>query len=98
MHSVSITTKLVSSKSSNRVHGEVYSIQLCVIKFVSATDWWFSPVLWFPPPIKLTTNDITEILLKVTLSTINQTNLDLMSYDQYFMMRTRIQTKNLVGK
>ena len=29
---------------------------------------------WFPPPIKLT-NDITEIMLRVALNTINQTTL-----------------------
>jgi hypothetical protein len=32
MQSVLITTKVVSS---NLIHGEVYSIQHCVIKFVS---------------------------------------------------------------
>ena len=41
--------------SLNPAHGEVYSIQHCVIKFVS--DLWqvggFLWVLWFPPPIKL---------------------------------------------
>ena len=52
--SVPITTKVVSL---NSVHGEVYSIQHYVIKFVS--DLWqvggFFQVLRFPPPIKLTT-------------------------------------------
>jgi hypothetical protein len=53
--SVPITTKVVSS---NPVHGEVYLIQHYVIKCVS--DLWqvgggFLRVLWFPPPIKLTT-------------------------------------------
>jgi len=41
---------------TNPSHGEVYSIQLYVIKFVS--DLWqvsgFLRVSWFPPPIKLT--------------------------------------------
>ena len=50
---VPITTNIVSS---NYVHGEVYSIQHYVIKFVS--DLWqvssFLRVLRFPPPIKLT--------------------------------------------
>jgi hypothetical protein len=59
MQSVPITTKVVSS---NPTHGEVYSIQQYVIKFV--TDWWhfsgFLRVLRFPPPIKLS----TAILLK----------------------------------
>jgi len=41
MQSVPNTTKVVSS---NPDHGEVYSIQHYVIKFVSdfATGWWFS--------------------------------------------------------
>ena len=59
MQSVSITTKVVSL---NPAHGELYSIQHYVIKFVS--DLWqvsgFLWVLWFPPPIKLT----ATILLK----------------------------------
>jgi len=53
MQSVTITTNVVSS---NPVHGEVYSIQHYVIKFVN--DMWqvggFLRVLRFPPPIKLT--------------------------------------------
>ena len=53
VQSVRITTKVVRS---NPVHGEVYSIQHYVIKFVS--DLWqvggFLRVLQFPPPIKLT--------------------------------------------
>ena len=52
--SVSITAKVVSL---NPVDGEEYSIQHYVIKFFS--DLWqvegFLRVLWFPPPIKLTT-------------------------------------------
>jgi hypothetical protein len=42
--------------SSNPVHNEVYSIQYCVIKFVSELRQvgGFLRVLWFPPPIKLT--------------------------------------------
>jgi len=48
-----ITTKVVSS---NPVHGEVYSIQHYVIKFVSdlRQTGGFLRVLRFPPPIKLT--------------------------------------------
>ena len=65
MQSVTITTNVVSSNSS---HGEVYSIQLYVTKFVS--DLWqvcgFLRLVWFPPTIKLT----TEILLKVALNII----------------------------
>ena len=51
---VPITTNVVSS---NPVHGEVHSIQLYVIKFVSYLRLvgGFLRVLRFPPPIKLTT-------------------------------------------
>ena len=53
VQSVPITTKVVSS---NPVHGEVYSIQHYVIKFVSDLRQigGFLRVLQFPPPIKLT--------------------------------------------
>ena len=52
--SVPITTKSVSS---NPAHGEVYSIQHYVIKFVTDLRLvgGFLRVLRFPPPIKLTT-------------------------------------------
>jgi hypothetical protein len=53
------------------IDGEVYLIQLYVIKFIS--DFWhvggFLLVLQFPPPIKLT----AKILLKVALNTITPT-------------------------
>ena len=49
-----ITTNVVSL---NLAHGEVYSIQHYVIKFVH--EWWqvggFLLVLRFPPSLKLTT-------------------------------------------
>ena len=50
---VPITPTVVSS---NPVHGEVYSIQHYVIKFVSDLRQvgGFLRVLLFPPPIKLT--------------------------------------------
>jgi len=50
---VPITTKIVSL---NPVHGEVYSIQCYVVKFVSDLRQvsGFLWVLWFPPPIKVT--------------------------------------------
>jgi len=53
VQSVPITTKVVSS---NPVHGEVYSIQHYVIKFVIELRQvgGYLQVLWFPPPIKLT--------------------------------------------
>jgi hypothetical protein len=53
VQSVPITTNVVSFEP---IHGDVYSIQYYVIKFVS--DLWqvggFLRVLLFPPPIKLT--------------------------------------------
>jgi len=53
VQSVPITTKVMSS---NPVHGEVYSIQHYVIKFVSNLQQvgGFLRVLQFPPQIKLT--------------------------------------------
>ena len=53
MQLVLITTKVMSS---NPVHGEVYSIQQYVIKFVSDLRQvsGFLRVLRFPLPIKLT--------------------------------------------
>jgi hypothetical protein len=53
VQSVPITTKVVGL---NPVHGDVYSIQHYVIKFVSDLQQvdGFLRVLWFPPPIKLT--------------------------------------------
>jgi len=72
VQSVPITTNVVRS---NNIHGEVYSIQHYVIKFVS--DLWqvggFLRILGFPPPKKTDRHDITKILLKVALNTINLT-------------------------
>jgi hypothetical protein len=53
VQSVHIITKVVSS---NPVHGDAYSIQHYVIKFVSDLRQvsGFHRVLRFPPPIKLT--------------------------------------------
>jgi hypothetical protein len=61
VQSVPITTKVVSLSP---VHGEVYSIQHYVIKFVSDLRRvnGFFPVLRFPA---------TEMLLKVAVNTIN---------------------------
>jgi hypothetical protein len=70
MQSVNIT-KVVSS---NPAHGKVYSIQHYVIKFVSDLQQVgdFLWVLMFPPSIELhERHDITEMLLKVPLSTIS---------------------------
>ena len=54
VQSVPITTKVVSS---NFIHGEVFSIQHYVMKFVSDLKQvcGFLLVLWFPPPINMTT-------------------------------------------
>jgi len=56
VQSMPITTKVVSL---NPVHGEVYSIQLYVIKVCellsNLQQVGFLQVLWFPPPIKLIT-------------------------------------------
>jgi hypothetical protein len=75
MQSMSITTKAVSS---NPVHGEVYSIQYCVIKFVSDLRQFggFHRVFRFPLPIKLaaTKYRVAEILLKVALNIITLTH------------------------
>ena len=68
VQSVPITTKVVSS---NPVHGEVYLIQHYVIKFVS--DLW--QVGGF-----LKVQNITEILLKVQLSTIHQPTTTILIY------------------
>ena len=64
--------------SSNPVHGEVYSIQHYVIKF--ASDLRQVAVVFSGCPQASSTNttdnhDITEILLKVALNTITQTQL-----------------------
>jgi hypothetical protein len=65
-----ITTEVVSS---NPVHGEVYLIQHYLIRFVSdfATGRWFS--LGTSSTNKNDHHNISEILLKVALNTINQT-------------------------
>ena len=67
VQSMPITTKVLNS---NPVHGEVYSIQHYVIKFVSA---WFATSRWFSPVSstnKTYRHEITEILFKMALSTI----------------------------
>ena len=62
VQSVPITTKVVSS---NPFHGEVYSIQHYVIKFVK-----FSPGTQVSSTNKTDHRDRTDILLKVALNTI----------------------------
>ena len=68
MQSVSITTKVVCL---NSVHGKVYSIQYYVIKFVIDLQWFSLGSLVSSTNIT-DSHDITEILLKVALSTSNQ--------------------------
>ena len=63
-----ITTKV---ENLNLSHGEVYSIQHYVIKFVSE----LRQVGDFLHQNKTDRHDITEILLKVTLNTTIQSNL-----------------------
>jgi len=75
MQSVPITTKVVSL---NPAHGEVYSIQHYVIKFVSDLQQvsGFLRVLRVSTTNKTDRHNIAEKLLKVALITINlnQTN------------------------
>ena len=63
---VSITNKIVSS---NPAHGEVYSVQHYVIKFVSHL-WQVGGFLRFFFTNKTDHHEITEILLKKALNTI----------------------------
>ena len=69
VQSVPITTEVVSL---NPAHGKVYSMQHYEIKFVGDLRQvgGFLRVLLFPPPVSVH-HDITEILLKVALHTIN---------------------------
>ena len=73
MHSVSITTKVVSL---NPTHGKVYSIQHYVIKFVSGT------------PVSSTNKTdrpgITKILLKVALNNITPFAIRWISQNKHF--------------
>ena len=69
MQSEPIATNIMSS---NLAHGEVYSIQHCVIKFVSDLRQvcCFLRVLPVSSTNKTDRHDITEILLKVVLNTL----------------------------
>ena len=59
--------------SSNTAHGEVYSIQLYVIKFVNdlrqVGGFFQDTPVYFTS--KIDRHDITKVLLKVVLNTIN---------------------------
>ena len=67
---VGFTTKVARS---NPVHGEVYSIQHYVIKFVSDVRQ-VCDLLLVSSTKKTDRHDITEILLKVALHTTSQSN------------------------
>ena len=69
MQSVPITINVVSLNPAN---GKVYSIQHYVMKFVSDLPQGRG---FLRASSTNKTDDIAEILLKVTLSTINQTKL-----------------------
>ena len=73
VHLVPITTKVVSS---NPIHDKVYSIQHYTIKFVSDLRQ-VCGFLWFSTN-KTDHHNITEILLKVALNTINQPKVNLL--------------------
>ena len=68
--------------SPNPIHGKVYLIQHYVIKFVSDLRHVVSFLQGIPVSStdKTDCHDITEILLKVLLNTINQTKPHLNSY------------------
>ena len=67
---ISEKTPITLVVSSNHAHGEVYSIQHYLINFVSDLPAcpWFSPI---SSNNKTNHHNITEILLKVALNTIN---------------------------
>jgi hypothetical protein len=74
--------------SYNPIHGEVYLIQHYVIKFVSKlrqVDVFFLSDTPVSPTNKTDSHDITEILLKMALNTINlnQTKIDDFKSIQY---------------
>ena len=78
VRSVPIPTKVVKS---NPTESEVYSIQHYVIKFVSDLRQvcGFLRVLLFPPPIKFDCHDLTELMLKVALSTLTFIHVKLLN-------------------
>ena len=78
MQSVPIITKVVRL---NPDHDEMYSMQHYVIKFVSFLRH-VSGFLRVSSTNKTDRHDVTEILLKMVLNTINQTKL--MFYDIQF--------------
>ena len=76
LHMQSVPTITTKVSISNLAHGKVYSIQHYVIKFDSDLRQvgGFLRVIRFPPTNKTDRTDITEMLLKMALNTIKQTN------------------------
>ena len=79
--------------SSNPFHGNAYSIQHYVIKFVSLTGRWFSPGTPVSFTNKTDCHDITEIFLKVALNAINQSN---QSWTNIELKKDKIANKYLI--
>ena len=68
------TTSLIHSILQYKDYNLAYTKDVRVSQWL-ATGQCFSPVLQFPPPMKMDCHDITEILLKVAFNTINQIKL-----------------------
>ena len=77
LQSLPITTKIVSS---NPAHAEVYSIQHYVIKFVSDLR---QVSVFFEYSNETDRHNITELLLKVTLNTIQNQPTKFTAKKQY---------------
>ena len=75
--------------SSNPAHGEVYSIQHYVIKFVSDLRW-FSPDTPVSSKSKTDRHDVTEILLNVALHNQNEIIINSVVDVIYFISTTMI--------
>ena len=69
MLTVLITTNVIAFESHS---GEVYSINI-ICQWL-ATGWWFSSGTLVSSTNKTDHHDVVEILLKVALNTISQTN------------------------
>ena len=89
--SVPITTKVVSSSPT---HGRLYSIQHYAMEFVSDLSMVFSGT-----PVSSTnkTDHITEILLKVALSTINHKH-GRCDRDRYGSLQLHVQSVPITTK
>ena len=85
MQSVLITTVVVSL---NPARGEMFSIQHCVIKFVSDLRQVYGTMVSFTN--KTDPHDVTEILLKVALNTITLTRAH-----QILLLITFINNKSM---